>query len=232
MRIVHLSDELIFPSPALMDCAGGPIAVGGDLSPRRLLLAYSMGIFPWYSEGMPILWWCPDPRLVLFPSELRISRSLRQRIRRGQFKVTLDEAFEGVMRACSETHARKHGETWINEDMIRAYSHLHGMGFAHSVEAWHEGELVGGLYGIAMGRAFYGESMFALRTDASKVALATLVQRLEQWGFEFVDCQVRTGHLVSLGAREITLSEFTSLLDRALDMPGRPGSWRGEIRHP
>lgn len=210
----------------MMDCAGGPIAVGGDLSPRRLLLAYSMGIFPWYSEGLPILWWCPDPRLVLYPAELRVSRSLRQSIRRGQFRITFDEAFEGVMRACSETHTQKHGETWITEEMIQAYCRLHGMGFAHSVEAWHEGALAGGLYGIAMGRAFYGESMFALRTDASKVAFVALVQRLAQWGFEFVDCQVRTEHLVSLGAREVGLHEFIEMLDTALDMPGRMGSWR------
>ena len=177
MRIEHLSDALAFPSPLGMDCTRGPIAVGGDLSPRRLLLAYSLGIFPWYEVGMPILWWCPDPRLVLFPAELKVSRSLGSRIRRGQFRVTMDEAFAPTMRACAATHTERHGATWITPEIIAAYTRLHEMGYAHSVEAWREGQLVGGLYGVAMGRMFFGESMFALETDASKVALVHLVAR-------------------------------------------------------
>lgn len=228
-RIEHLNEAIAFPSPLAMDCTVGPIAVGGDLSPRRLLLAYSMGIFPWYEEGMPILWWCPDPRLVLFPRELKVSRSLSARIRRGAFTVTLDEGFEATMRACAETHTERHGATWITEEMIAAYTRLHEMGYAHSVEAWRDGELVGGLYGIAMGKMFFGESMFARETDASKVAFVTLVRRLYGWGFELIDAQVRTPHLVSLGAREISLAEFLARLDAALALPGRPGSWKGEL---
>ncbi len=229
MRIERLTDAIAFPSPLGMDCAAGPIAVGGDLSPRRLLLAYSMGIFPWYEEGMPILWWCPDPRLVLFPCELKVSRSLGSRIRRGQFTVTMDEDFQATIRACAATHTERDGATWITEEMIAAYTRLAEMGYAHSVEAWREGNLVGGLYGIAMGRMFFGESMFARETDASKVAFVTLVRLLYAWGFELIDAQVRTGHLVSLGAREIPLREFIERLDAALALPGRPGSWKGEL---
>jgi len=192
------------------------LAVGGDLSQERLLKAYSMGIFPWYSEDSPILWWSPDPRLVLFPAELIVSRSLRQSMRNGLFTVTTNRAFEQVMRACAEAPRKGQAGTWITEEMISAYTGLHRSGYAHSVEAWHESQLVGGLYGIMLGRIFFGESMFAHKSNASKVAFATFVEQMIPKGLMLIDCQVRTEHLVSLGAREIPRTAFLNTLSRAL----------------
>jgi leucyl/phenylalanyl-tRNA--protein transferase len=218
MPVFQLTEELAFPSPELAE-PGGLLAVGGDLSQKRLLLAYSMGIFPWYSGGSPILWWSPDPRLVLFPGELKVSRSLRQKIKKGVFEVTVDAAFEEVIRLCAEVHGNRDGDTWITPEMKEAYIALHRLGFAHSVESRRNGELVGGLYGVALGGAFFGESMFTLAADASKVALAALVERLAGWGFELIDCQVFTPHLMSLGAREVPRSEFLEALARAIGKP-------------
>ena len=215
MPVFRLTEELVFPSPELSE-EDGLLAVGGDLSQDRLLLAYSLGIFPWYSDNSPILWWSPDPRLVLIPRELKVSRSLRQTIRKGVFTVSMDNAFGEVIRNCAEVRRKGQRGTWITEEMISAYIHLHHAGFAHSLESWHCGELVGGLYGIALGKAFFGESMFAKKSSASKVALVTLVEHLSSLDFSFIDCQVATEHLRSLGAREIPRRTFLQMLKKAL----------------
>ena len=203
------------------------LAVGGDLSVERLLLAYSMGIFPWYSDDSPILWWSPDPRLVLIPEELRISRSLKQTIKKGTYEVTFDNAFERVIRACAEAPRKEDAGTWITDEMVEAYCRLHEAGFAHSIESWSEGELAGGLYGVALGGVFFGESMFSLMSDASKVAFATLVGKLSEWGYRIVDCQVTTGHLLSLGAKEISRAEFLDILRNAQKIRTPQGKWSG-----
>ncbi|RJQ13409.1 MAG: leucyl/phenylalanyl-tRNA--protein transferase, partial [Nitrospiraceae bacterium] len=202
MSIFQLSNELIFPPPHLAE-DNGLLAVGGDLSEERLLLAYSMGLFPWYSEDDPVLWWSPDPRLILLPEDLKISRSLNQTMRKGVFKVTFDTAFEQVIRNCASLHLQDKGDTWITGGMIDAYIGLHHSGYAHSIESWFEGELAGGLYGVSLGSAFFGESMFAKKSDASKVAFVTLVQQLIKWNFTLIDCQVTTAHLKSLGAQDV-----------------------------
>jgi leucyl/phenylalanyl-tRNA--protein transferase len=224
MPIYRLPEENIFPPPDFAE-DNGLLAIGGDLSEERLLLAYSMGIFPWYSEGDPILWWSPDPRLVLFPDELKISRSLKQTIKKGVFKVTMDTAFESVIRHCADVHSKRAGDTWITKDMIDAYIKLHRSGFAHSVEAWLEDELAGGLYGVSLGSAFFGESMFSEKSNASKVSFVILVQQLVQWGFSLIDCQMTTPHLLSLGAREITRAKFMMMLKAALRRPVKKGKW-------
>jgi leucyl/phenylalanyl-tRNA---protein transferase len=189
----------------------GLLAAGGDLSSSRLLEAYRHGIFPWFSEGEPILWWSPDPRMVLFPREFNISHSLRKTLRNGRHVVRFDSAFEQVMRACAAPRAGQSG-TWIHEEMIAAYCRLHLLGYAHSVETWLDGKLVGGLYGMSLGRMFYGESMFSRRTDASKIALAHLAAQLARWNFGMIDCQMNTPHLALLGAREIPRKEFIARL--------------------
>lgn len=202
----------------------GLLALGGDLSPERLLNAYRHGIFPWYSEGQPILWWSPDPRMVLRPDALNISRSLRKTLRKDALRITLDRDFAGVMAACAEPRADGLG-TWITEDMTRAYQRLHELGYAHSVEAWQDDRLVGGLYGVALGKVFFGESMFTRVTDASKIAFAHLVRQLDHWGFTLIDCQVYTGHLASLGATPLPRTEFTAVLRQATIPPDRRGVW-------
>ncbi|MBI5408691.1 MAG: leucyl/phenylalanyl-tRNA--protein transferase [Nitrospirae bacterium] len=225
MPIFRLSDELIFPAPDLAE-DNGLLAVGGDLSEERLLLAYSMGIFPWYSEGDPLLWWAPEPRLVLLPEDFQTSRSLRQTIKKEAFKVTLDTAFERVIRNCASVHLRDKGATWITREMIDAYINLHNSGYAHSVESWSDGELAGGIYGVSLGSAFFGESMFAKKSDASKVAFVTLVRQLIKWSFTLIDCQVTTAHLKSFGARDIPRSDFMMLLKSALKAPTKKGKWK------
>jgi len=202
----------------------GLLCAGGDLAPDRLLEAYRRGIFPWYSEGEPILWWSPDPRMVLFPAELKISRSLARTLRRGHYEVRLDTAFAQVIHECSQPRPGQDG-TWITAEMQQAYISLHELGYAHSVETWIEGQLAGGLYGMAIGRAFYGESMFARVTDASKIALAHLARYLERHGFAVIDCQMKTAHLASLGAREIRRSELTRGLKTWTREGGGPGRW-------
>jgi len=215
MPVFALSDRLSFPPPHLA-IKEGLLAVGGDLSVERLILAYRSGIFPWYSEGEPILWWSPDPRLVLYPDELRISRSLRKVIKRKLFHITFDQDFEAVITGCAEAK-RSYGEgTWITEEMKSAYIKLHRRGYAHSVEAWQDGNLVGGLYGIAMGRAFFGESMFSRVSNASKVAFVSLVETLQKKRFSLVDCQVRTDHLMRFGAREVPRKVFLEQLMKAM----------------
>jgi leucyl/phenylalanyl-tRNA---protein transferase len=202
----------------------GLLAAGGELSPPRLLAAYERGIFPWYSDNQPVLWWCPDPRAVLFPEELRISRSLGKVLRSGRFVTRLDTAFTSVIEACAAPRAGSPG-TWLNPEMIAAYTRLHGLGFAHSVETWHEGVLVGGLYGVCLGRVFFGESMFSAQTDASKVALVRLRAEAQARGIALIDCQVPNEHLRSLGSRCIPRAEFVALLARHVS-PHAPGSWK------
>ena len=216
MPVYRLTEDLLFPPPALAE-DDGLLAVGGDLSKERILLAYSMGIFPWYSDGSPILWWSPDPRLVLIPGELKVSRSLSQVIKKGVFSVTMDTAFDRVIRNCAEISRKGQQGTWITEQMISAYIRLHSAGYAHSVESWDKGELVGGLYGIALGKAFFGESMFAIKSNASKAAFVTLVQYLKKLNFSFIDCQVTTEHLKSLGAKEVDREKFLQMLKEALN---------------
>ncbi len=207
-----LKNDIVFPPVTqALRAPNGLLAAGGDLSIARLLEAYRHGIFPWFSEGEPILWWSPDPRMVLFPGEFKVSHSLRKTLRRGRHEVRTDSAFEQVMRACAAPRDGASG-TWIHEEMIAAYCQLHRLGHAHSVETWMDGELVGGLYGIALGRMFYGESMFSRRTDASKIALAHLAAQLARWNFGMIDCQMKTAHLISLGAREIPRNEFIARL--------------------
>lgn len=210
-------DEFPDPATALRD-PDGLLAVGGDLHPARLLAAYRRGIFPWFSKGQPVLWWTPDPRMVLFPDDLKVSRSLAKALRRRDFDVTYDTRFGEVIRACAAPRAKADG-TWITDGMIAAFEALHRQGHAHSVEVWRDGRLVGGLYGLALGRVFFGESMFTRETDASKVGFVTLVERLAARGFAVIDCQVETAHLASLGARGIARERFLSLLDRHCDEP-------------
>lgn len=216
---------LDFP-PVEMASPEGLLAVGGDLHPERLLAAYRRGIFPWYSDGQPILWWSPDPRAVLFPEKLKISRSLRKTLRAGKFSVTLDTHFREVMTACAQPRPQSTGGTWITPAMIEAYVQLHELGHAHSVEVWREKTLVGGVYGVALGGAFFGESMFAYETDASKVAFVRLVPELVRWGYTLIDCQQYTAHLARFGAEEIRRDRFLQLLTAALALPGHRGPWR------
>lgn len=220
-------DDPFPPVGAALDRYGGLLAAGGDLSVPRLLAAYRRGIFPWFNANEPILWWSPDPRMVLFPSEFRISRSFRKRLVRADYQVRVDSAFERVMRACAAPRAGASG-TWIDARMIEAYCALHAAGHAHSFETWVADELVGGLYGVALGGAFYGESMFSRVSDASKIALAHLVRFLSAQDFGIIDCQMNTAHLASLGARAIPRAEFVALLDDLAVRPRAPGSWREE----
>jgi leucyl/phenylalanyl-tRNA--protein transferase len=202
----------------------GLLAVGGTLSPRRLITAYEHGVFPWYAEGQPVLWWSPDPRAVLFPAELRVSRSLRKRIRNAGFETRLDTAFAAVIEQCAEPRASGEG-TWLTADMIAAYTELHALGLAHSVESWHDGVLVGGLYGVRLGQVFFGESMFSRTADGSKIALVRLIDEARARGIVVIDCQIASPHLESLGSRSIPRTEFTALLSQHC-RPHQPGSWK------
>lgn len=202
----------------------GLLAAGGDLSPERLLDAYARGIFPWFNEDDPVLWWSPDPRMVLFPRDLHVSRSLRRTIRSARFSVTFDRAFEAVLEGCAAPRGQQEG-TWLTPEMMAAYGRLAQLGFAHSVETWVGPELVGGLYGVALGRVFYGESMFSRRSDGSKVALAYLARQLDRWRFLVIDCQMATGHLASLGAREIPRDDFLRFVRIGAAQPGVRAPW-------
>jgi leucyl/phenylalanyl-tRNA--protein transferase len=224
MPVYRLGPELAFPHPEQGE-PGGLLAVGGDLEPERLLLAYSAGIFPWYEQGQPILWHSPDPRAVLRPEALRVSRSLGRTLRRGRYEVRLDTAFEAVVRGCAEAPRPGGDGTWITADMQRAYLRLHELGFAHSAEAWEGERLAGGLYGVSLGGVFFGESMFAARPDASKVAFAVLVRQLTRWGFDLVDCQMQTSHLERFGAELWPRRRFLETLARALERETRRGRW-------
>jgi leucyl/phenylalanyl-tRNA--protein transferase len=203
----------------------GLLCAGGDLSPRRIVQAYLQGIFPWYSADEPTLWWSPDPRMVLVPSEFRISRSLRRTLRAGNYRVRLDGNFPAIIRACAGTRRKDQAGTWITAEMQAAYCVLHELGFAHSVETWTDNTLVGGLYGLAIGKMFYGESMFSHATDASKIAIAHLARYLDTQGFGLIDCQMNTPHLASLGAREIPRSEFIARLQQLTAIAPLCGRW-------
>jgi leucyl/phenylalanyl-tRNA--protein transferase len=223
MPVFTLSDRLSFPPPRLA-IQEGLLAVGGDLSVERLLLAYRSGIFPWYSKDEPILWWSPDPRLVLYPSELRISKSLQKVIKRRVFQITVNKAFDAVIQGCADIK-RSYGEgTWITDEMKSAYCQLHRYGYAHSVEAWQDDELAGGLYGVALGHAFFGESMFSRVSNASKVAFVTFVEKLKELKFDLIDCQVKTDHLIRFGAREIPRKKFLEQLEKAIGKAKPPVS--------
>ncbi len=221
----HDLDDIRFPS---VDAASpeGLVAIGGDLRPERLIEAYRNGIFPWYSDGQPILWWSPEKRTLLFLDQLKVSQSLRKTIRQQRFRVTMDQCFERVIHACAQPRDdREAPGTWITGDMIDAYVRLHEMGLAHSVECWRDKTLAGGLYGVTTGRAFCGESMFHRASDASKVALVHLVQQLRAWQFHFIDCQMPSAHLSRLGAVEVERAEFLRRLDAALRYPDKMGEW-------
>lgn len=212
------------PVEAALRDPNGLLAAGGDLSPERLIDAYARGIFPWFGDEDPLLWWSPDPRMVLFTDELHVSKSLRKTIRAGRFTVTFDRAFADVMRGCALPREDGAG-TWITAEMLDAYTRLARLGFAHSAEAWLEGQLVGGLYGVAVGRMFYGESMFARASDASKVAFVTLVRQLQRWGVEMIDCQMATAHLASFGAREVPRREFLARMRTLVAQPAIEPPW-------
>ncbi|MGD8560501.1 MAG: leucyl/phenylalanyl-tRNA--protein transferase [Gammaproteobacteria bacterium] len=214
-----------FPDVSLaLDEPNGLLAIGGDLSPRRLLAAYRHGIFPWFNPGEPILWWSPDPRAVLYPDNIYISRSLHKTLKKNLFTLTVDSAFDEVMKACQAPRSTQPG-TWITLEMRRAYGQMHELGYAHSVECWQGDELVGGLYGMSLGRVFYGESMFSRVTDASKVALVHLTDKLKHWNYQIIDCQVQSEHLMRLGAEDIPRQQFCSLLDQWCEQPPSSDAW-------
>jgi leucyl/phenylalanyl-tRNA--protein transferase len=218
-------DDPFPPVDSALTEPNGLLAAGGGLSPERLLDAYVHGIFPWSAEDEPVLWWSPNPRMVLFLEEFHVSRTLRRRLRRGDFRITADIAFVDVMRGCAQPRPDAEG-TWITRDMIAAYTELWRRGYAHSIEAWERDELAGGLYGVAIGRMFYGESMFSRRRDASKAAFAHLVRQLQRWGFGMIDCQMSTPHLSTLGAREIPRHDFLSRMRALAVGPSVSGPWR------
>lgn len=228
--IYQLPPQLVFPDPQLAE-PSGLLAVGGDLGADRLLLAYQMGIFPWFGAGQPILWWSPDPRTVLHCSDIHVGRSLRKRLRQQPYRITLDQAFTEVIRHCALTPRPGQDGTWITPEMARAYGELHQRGFAHSVEAWDsENQLVGGLYGVCIGRMFFGESMFAKAADASKLAFVHLVKQLEVWGIPLIDCQMPTDHLARFGAVDMGRDEFLEQVRYLTEQPGKPGGWSFDPR--
>jgi leucyl/phenylalanyl-tRNA--protein transferase len=225
MPVYWLADDsLDFPDPGGAN-KDGLVALGGDLSPDRLLNAYNQGLFPWFNEGDPILWWSPDPRFVLFPGDLKVSKSMRPYFNQRKFEVSYDADFRAVITACQQMYRPGQGGTWITDDMVDAYCQLHQLGFAHSVEVWKEGELVGGLYGIALGRIFFGESMFARASNASKFGFISLVRRLEEHGYTLIDCQQETRHLASLGGRGIPRTRFLNYLTKNDVEDTERGSW-------
>ena len=224
MPVFALTDALVFPPPRLAD-SNGILAVGGDLKPERLLLAYQMGIFPWYEDGLPILWHSPDPRMVLLAPELRVNRSLKKRIKQRPYRLSCDTAFRAVITRCREAIRPEQDGTWITDEMLEAYVTLHELGFAHSVEAWRDEALVGGLYGVSLGGTFFGESMFADASDASKIAFVHLIEHLVQWNINLIDCQVHTDHLERFGAKEWPRRHFLEALDTSLEQPTRRGTW-------
>ncbi len=226
VRLSRNPSDLSFP-PVEHASPEGLLAVGGDLRSERLLEAYRHGIFPWYNDDQPILWWSPDPRTVLFPDRLHISRSLKRSLRPDRFKITLDTCFREVVRHCAGPRSQyPEGGTWITRGMMEAYSALHDEGYAHSAETWQGDRLVGGLYGVAIGGAFFAESMFTRVDDASKVALVSVVRQLRTWGFRIVDCQQSSPHVLRLGAEEIPRRTYIQHLEKAVTQPGRPGRWR------
>ena len=224
MSVYYLNEQPLFPHPEEAD-SDGLLALGGDLSEERLLNAYASGIFPWYSEGQPVLWWSPDPRMVLFPKDFKRHKNLRRTVNKGIFQVTFDRCFDEVIDQCAGIRNNSFEGTWITDEMKTAYKNLHKAGYAHSVETWREGKLAGGLYGVSLGGAFFGESMFHLLTDASKVALWYLVELMLKWDFDMIDVQQETNHLKSLGAVPVKRKIFLTLLEKSLKKPTKRGLW-------
>lgn len=228
-------DEFVFPDPRLAEAEGdlaGLLSVGGGLEPERLMLAYRSGIFPWYGDETPILWWSPDPRFVLRPGELHVPRSLAKRMRQGDYELTLDEDFAGVIEGCAAAPRPGQDGTWITDEMQAAYVRLHELGHAHSCEAWQDDRLVGGVYGVAVGGVFAAESMFYRADDASKIALVALVRQLAAWGVELIDAQLRTPHVARFGGREIPREDYLDALDRLAATPLPPAPWRFDDAQP
>ncbi|NQX91404.1 MAG: leucyl/phenylalanyl-tRNA--protein transferase [Flavobacteriales bacterium] len=224
MPLFLLTDDLFFPAPQ-DSMPDGLIAVGGDLSEARLLLAYENGIFPWFNAGDPILWWSPNPRCFLFHEALKVSKSMRNVMNRGHFTVTMDRAFDEVIRACGDIPRKDQDGSWITDEMLNAYINLHEIGIAHSVEVWQNQELVGGLYGLSMGKIFFGESMFSKASNSSKMALISLSRFLSEKGFSGIDCQVMNEHLRSMGAEDIPRNQYLEILEKSLNHPTLKGSW-------
>jgi leucyl/phenylalanyl-tRNA---protein transferase len=227
MPVFRLDERLAFPPVHLAE--DGLLAVGGDLKPERLLLAYTRGIFPWYGENLPILWHSPDPRMVMTTRDLVVQRSLRKAIRKQPYRLTMDQAFRKVLLACADAPRPGQDGTWLIPEMVDAYTKLFDLGFAHSVEAWHGDTLVGGLYGVSLGTAFFGESMFAHAPDASKIAFVASVHQLDAWSIGLIDCQVHTEHLARFGAREISRGAYLERLTEALDEPTKRGRWAFDL---
>jgi leucyl/phenylalanyl-tRNA--protein transferase len=223
MPIFRLNDHIIFPPAHLAE--DGLLAVGGDLSSERLLAAYKNGIFPWYNEDDPILWWSPDPRMLLFPEKIHIARRLRRTIRQGIFQVTADHCFEAVITNCADTPRPGQGGTWILPEMIEAYNRLHKLGYAHSIECWKEDNLVGGLYGVSIGMCFFAESMYSHADNASKMAVTALALQSQRWGFAFIDCQMHTPHLARLGGQTVSRQAFLKLVRQSVRRPTHRGKW-------
>ncbi len=230
MPVFQLSEEIFFPPPELAR-EDGLLAVGGDLSQTRILTAYQMGIFPWYSAGDPILWWAPTPRLILLPNEFKLPKRLGRELKKGAFQFSMDLTFREVISQCAAIRVKKREDTWINQEMIEAYCLLHEAGYAHSLECWQDGKLAGGLYGISVGGVFFGESMFSKVSNSSKAALAVLSQVLYDWRFDFIDCQMRTEHLVSLGAKEIPGPTFFQWLQNSILKTDRKGPWNEAFQY-
>ena len=227
MPLFRLSKKLDFP-PAWLARSDGLLCIGGDLSPRRLVLAYENGIFPWFSENEPILWWSPDPRLVLFPKDIKISKSLNKKIKKKIFDITIDRAFDQTIRSCSR-RKKKYEGTWLVDEMIEAYTTLYTLGYAHSIETWRDNKLVGGLYGVCLGKSFFGESMFSFESDASKIALVMLANHLEKYSFDLIDCQVKTNHLLNMGAIEISRNAFLDIIHQSIKKKDIPNIWNLDI---
>lgn len=227
MPVFRLDDRLVFPPVHLAE--DGLLALGGDLRPERLLLAYTQGIFPWYAENLPILWHSPDPRMVMTTRDLIVQRSLRKAIKRNPYRLTIDTSFREVLQSCAEVPRPGQSGTWLIPEMVEAYMKLHELGFAHSFEAWQGSELVGGLYGVSLGATFFGESMFARAPDASKISFVASIRQLDQWRIGLVDCQVHTDHLERFGAYEVPRLDYLQMLARALDEPTRRGTWKLEL---
>lgn len=227
MPVFRLDDRLVFPPVHLAE--DGLLALGGDLKPERLLLAYSQGIFPWYAENLPILWHSPDPRMVMTPADLIVQRSLRKAIKKRPYELRCDTAFLQVLEGCASAPRPGQNGTWLIPEMVDAYTQLHELGFAHSFEAWRGDELVGGLYGVSLGGAFFGESMFARASDASKIAFVASVRQLDAWGITLIDCQVHTEHLERFGAYEVPRKQYIEMLKEVLDEPTKRGRWTLEL---
>ena len=222
-------NEFVFPHPSLTD-SYGILAIGGDLSPERLILAYHFGIFPWFNEGEPILWWCPDPRFVIYPSEVHVSKSMRSYFNKEKFQITYDQCFEEVIRACKGINRKHQDGTWITNNMEKAYIDLHNLGYAHSVEVWNQGKLVGGLYGISLGKCFFGESMFSKENNASKYGFISLCSALDKKGFSLIDCQQPNPHLQSLGGKFLDRDDFLERLRKNRALDHHLGDWNNYLQ--